>query len=218
MIHERKSSNMEKHINLMTKSNTSINFPSVHLSIPHVYQCELCLLDAVYITAGLWCIRLRYFLFHPITGFAGTITFRASNCYDNDVGAGEAVSDGSYYQSKDYETSDCKYAGILMEFKNGPVKLNWISWDEPAGMEGGVFTVTGATDTGALYRLGSRVKSGTKVKNQWYYGAYGGIWGRSEKFRFIQVDADREATSNCPRGRNGGYVMAIENLKFSVTA
>ena len=98
-----------------------------------------------------------------------------------------------------------------MEFKNGPVKFNSISWKERPEVKGGLYSVTGVTDKGEHYVLGSKIKAGTKVKRN--------PRATPLKFRYIQVGAQHGEGSNCVKPYyNPKYMLSIDELKFSVTA
>ena len=96
-----------------------------------------------------------------------------------------------------------------MEFTNGPVRLDWISWDEGAGKEGGKFSLIGVTKNNHRFDLGCNVSAGTRVKPDRAFA--------SKKFRYIGLMGDRPGS--CVEYDNSdGYYLSIKNLRFSVYA
>ena len=116
-----------------------------------------------------------------------------------------------FYAGAWHKKPYCEFSGITMEFKNGPVKFNWISWKELKSLKGGLFSVIGVTDAGERYVLGSKVRAGKKVKKNPLV--------TPRKFRYIQVGANQGEGSNCIQlPPTESYRLTIKNLKFSVTA
>lgn len=143
------------------------------------------------------------------SGYVGPIIFRATECYNSSYTAVTAVANVGYYCGNKYLNSNCKSSGIWMEFTNGPVRLNWISWDEGAGKEGGKISLIGVTNNNNRFDLGCNLSAGTRVKPDRFFA--------SKKFRYIGLMGER--LGSCVEYDNsGGYYLSIKNLRFSVYA